>query len=142
MQSQTLQELLGSAAPASENQELGALVQYIRRILPDQKQLTRVHVSEESRFVEFTWHRRHFVVRPNLNVLELKGKTVMITGISQLMQAALRTKDRNAKVLGAVIENIKAAEDNMQARPEDAFFLLKQTKEALLKLAGKAAAKA
>ena len=120
-----------------QSQELSDLVQYIRRILPDQRHLTHVHQNKEANIVEFTWHSRHFVVKPTLEAFELKGKTIMVTGASQLMQAALRTKDRNTKIVGALLETIRSAEDNMRVHPEKAYALLKQVKATLLRLAGK-----
>ena len=124
----------------SSSPELAEIVQHIKRILPDQKSLTHLHANEESNFVEFVWHSRHFVVRPNLEALELKGKTLMITGASQLMQAALRTKDRNAKIVAAILETLTAAEENMRAHPDKAYALLKQVKTTMQRLAGKPAA--
>ena len=120
-----------------QDQKLSDLVQYIRRILPDHRHLTHVHQNKEADIVEFTWHSRHFVVKPTLEAFELKGKTIMVTGASQLMQAALRTKDRNTKIVGAVLETIHAAEENMRVHPDKAFVLLKQVKSTLLRLAGK-----
>ena len=120
-----------------KGQDLSELVQHIRRILPDHRHLTRMHENKEADIVEFTWHSRHFLVRPTLDAFELKGKTIMVTGASQLMQAALRTKDRNTKIVGAVLETIHAAEENMRVHPDKAFALLKKVKTTLLRLAGK-----
>lgn len=139
MASTDIQDLLSGPKQTSKAQELSDLVQYIRRIIPDQKQLTHMNTNEESGFAEFNWHTRHFLVKPSLHVFELKGATLMITGASQLMQAALRTKDRHSKVLGAIIENIRGAEESMKARPEKSFVLLRQVKDTLLRLAGKPA---
>ncbi|MBI4661595.1 MAG: hypothetical protein HY735_22460 [Verrucomicrobia bacterium] len=140
MPSPSLNIVLANAQPKSTSQELDELVRHIRHVLPDQKLLTHVHHNQEARLVEFTWHSRHFVVRPTLEVFELKGKTLMITGASQLMQAALRTKDRNIKVVGMLVATLQDAEDNMRVHPEKAFNLLKQVKETLHRMAGKSAA--
>lgn len=87
--------------------------------------------------VEFTWSTREFVVRRNLATFEVRGRTLIITGASTLMQATLRTKDRHARIVGAVIEAIRAAEDNLRANPEKSFALLEEVKNTLLKLARK-----
>jgi hypothetical protein len=118
------------------NQELEDLTQYIRKILPDQKALSHLKINPQAGVAEFTWHARHFVVRPTLDVFEVKGQTLLITGASMLIQAALRTKDRNAKIIEAVIETLHAAEDNMRGSPDKGLALLVEVKKALAKLAG------
>ncbi|MBI2947239.1 MAG: hypothetical protein HYY23_06305 [Verrucomicrobia bacterium] len=118
-------------------QELDELTQHIRKILPDQKAMSNLRTNPQANVVEFTWHARHFVVRPTLDVFELKGQTLLITGASMLIQAALRTKDKNTKVIEAVIETLHAAEDNMRGNPDRGLALLSEIKKTLSKLAGK-----
>lgn len=118
-------------------QELDDLTQYIRKTLPDQKALANLRANPQAGVVEFTWHARHFVVKMSLEVFELKGQTLLITGASMLISAALRTKDKNTKVVEAVIETLHAAEDNMRGSADRGLALLTEVKRTLSRLAGK-----
>ncbi|MBI4658757.1 MAG: hypothetical protein HY735_07890 [Verrucomicrobia bacterium] len=118
-------------------QELDDLTKYIRRMLPDLKQLSNMRNNETAGAVEFDWHARHFVVTPALAVFELKGQTLTLTCSSILMQAALRTKDKHAKVVGAIIESLRAAEETMRGKPTEGLALLEAVKRSLVKLIGK-----
>ena len=118
-------------------QELEDLTQYIRKILPDQKAMSNLRTNPAASVVEFTWHARHFVVKPTLDVFELKGQTLLITGASMLISAALRTKDKNTKIVEAVIESLRAAEENMRSNPDRGLSLLTEVKKILGKLSGK-----
>lgn len=120
-------------------QELDDLTLYIRKILPDPKALANLRTNPQAGVVEFNWHARHFVVTPTLEVFELKGKTLLVTGASMLIQAALRTKDKNTKILEAVVETLRKAEDNMRTHRERGFALLAEVKKTLSRLAGKPA---
>ena len=99
--------------------------------------MTNLRTNAQAGVVEFTWHARHFVVKPTLDVFELKGQTLLITGASMLISAALRTKDKNTKIVEAVIETLHAAEENMRASPDRGLSLLTEVKKILGKLAGK-----
>jgi hypothetical protein len=118
-------------------EEMKQVLDHIRQTVPQPKAMTHVKPSEEQGIVEFTWHARHFVVRTNLQVFEVKGSTLLITGASMLMQATLMTRDRHGKVLEAVIELIKAAEDNMLTNQAKSFPLLSQVKSTLTRMIGK-----
>jgi hypothetical protein len=118
-------------------QELEDLTKYIRKILPDLKQLTNMRHNESAGAVEFDWHARHYLVTSALNVFELKGQSLILTSSSILMQAALRTKDRNSKIVGAIVETLRAAEETMRSKPKDGLALLESVKKTLGKLIGK-----
>lgn len=118
-------------------QELNDLTQHIRRTLPDRKQLINMRPNEPAGMVEFDWHARHFIVTPTLNVFELKGQSLILTCSSILMQAALHTKDRNAKVIAQVIDTLRTAEESMRENQKDGLALLEAVKRSLLKLMGR-----
>ena len=115
-------------------QELDDLTKYIRRMLPDLKQLSNMRHNESAGAVEFDWHARHYVVTSALNVFELKGQSLILTSSSILMQAALRTKDRHSKIVGAIVETLRAAEETMRSKPKDGLALLESVKKTLAKL--------
>lgn len=116
---------------------LDDLTIHIRKVLPDSKALAHLQTNAQAGVVEFNWHSRHFVVKPTLEVFELKGRTLLITGISMLIQAALQTKDRHTKIIEAVVESLKAAEENLRANRDRGFSLLTDVKKTLSRLAGK-----
>jgi hypothetical protein len=119
-------------------QELVELDQYVRRNLPNQKAIAEMHRNEEGGFIQFVWHAQHFAVRPPLEVFQLKGANMFITGASMLMQAALRTRDKNSRVVEAVVENLLTAEQTMGSNQKEGLTLLSGIKKTLARLAGKA----
>jgi hypothetical protein len=72
-----------------------------------------------------------------MEVYELKGKTLLITGILMLIQAALQTKDRHTKIIEVVVETLQAAEENMRTNRDRGYSLLSEVKKTLSRLAGK-----
>ncbi|MBI2950187.1 MAG: hypothetical protein HYY23_21335 [Verrucomicrobia bacterium] len=117
---------------------LDELVQYIRRVLPAPRHLTRLEQNPLAGIVEVTWHSRNFAVTPKLEVVELKGRTLVCTGASMLLQTALRTKERNNRMITGIIETMRMAEDSMRYNPERGFTLLEDVKGTLVKMAGNA----
>lgn len=115
-------------------QDLELLTEHIRTTIPDRKNMSHLKVRPEAGIAEFMWHSRHFVAKPTLEVFEVKGPTVLITGASMLMQAALRTKERNSKVIEAVIDTLKTAEDQMRDSADRGLALLQQVKATLKRL--------
>jgi len=118
-------------------QDLEELARHIQRVLPDRAKLTRLEWNPNAGVVELTWSTRQFVVRPNLATFEVRGRTLMVTGASTLLQSTLQTKDRHARILGAVIEAIRTAEDNLRGNPEMSLALLDEVRNTLLRLARK-----
>lgn len=121
--------------PAAPNLE--ELTVHIRKVLPEPKALAHLQTNAQAGVVEFNWHARHFVVRPTMEVYELKGRTLLITGISMLIQAALQTKDRNTKIIEVIVETLQAAEESMRTNRERGYSLLAEVKKTLSRLAGK-----
>ncbi len=118
-------------------QELDDLTRHVRLMLPDLKQLSHMRHNEQAGVIEFDWHARHFVVTPTLNVFELKGQSLILTCSSILMQAALRTKDRNGKIVGEIVETLRAAEETMRGNQKEGLALVVAVKKTLLRLVGK-----
>ena len=118
-------------------QELDDLTLYIRRMLPDLRQLRNVQRNETAGLVQFEWYARRFVVMPTLRVFELKGQSLMLTCSSILMQAALQTKDRNVKIISQIIDSLRASEETMVGNQREGLALLATVKKTLLKLMGK-----
>ena len=117
-------------------QELDDLTGYIRKMLPDLKQLSNMRHNESAGVVEFDWHARHFVATAALKVFELKGQSLLLTCSSILMQAALQTKDRNGKIVGEIVETLRSAEETMRGNQKDGLALIGAVKKTLFKLLG------
>jgi hypothetical protein len=118
------------------NPKLEELAQYIRQTLPQSKSIAHLHIDEKIGAVRFSWHAREFIVKPSLEVLELKGQHLYVTGASMLMQAAFLKKDKNEKVLGVVEETLQQVEDLLLKRETDkGLKLLGSVKSTLQKLA-------
>jgi hypothetical protein len=113
------------------------LLDHIRQTIPQPKAMLHIKPREDTGIVEFTWNARHFVVKTTLQVFELKGSTILITGASMLMQATLQTRDRHGRVIEAIIELLQAAEENAYQNPAKSFPLLAQVKTTLTRLVGK-----
>jgi len=91
--------------------------------------------------VELTWQTRHVVVTLAMDVFELKGKNLFVTGVSTLMRSVLAKKKGNARVVEAVADSLAKVEDLLKSRRfETAFALLESVKHTLRKEAGKSAA--
>lgn len=118
--------------PAIEN--LQQLEEYLRKTLPEARSIQKLHRNEEGKYIDFVWHQRHFVVKPELQVFELKDARLFITGASMLIQASLLKKDRSEKVLVAVLETIEKAEEMMRSNREQGLALVESAKGSLRKL--------
>jgi len=101
------------------DQKLDELAQYIVRILPQRKSISNLREDAKAGIVRFTWHAHHFAVKPSLEVLELKGANLFITGASILMQSALSTCHKNSKVLGGMDDTLRQVEDFFSNHPPD-----------------------
>ena len=115
---------------------LEELTQYIRETLPQPKSILHMRPMTEAGAVSFAWNGREFVVKNSLQALEIKNDKLFITGASMLMQLALVKRNKNEKVLGAVVENLRQAEEllNNPLRREQGLTLLGTVKSSLKRL--------
>ncbi|MBM3833851.1 MAG: hypothetical protein FJ403_11390 [Verrucomicrobia bacterium] len=117
-------------------QQLEELAQYIRQTLPQPKAITRLAIDTKANVVSYAWNAHKFLIKPSLEVLELRAINLVITGASMLMQAALMKRDKDNKVLGAIDESLRQVEDlfsNHQS--EKGLALLESVKRTLEKIA-------
>jgi hypothetical protein len=120
-------------------ESLDELVQYIRGAIPQPKKISHMQRKEEAQVVTFHWQGREFLVKKSLEVLELKGKALYLTGASMLLQMVLMKRSRNEKVIEGILTVLKEAEEMIasQHRSETGVKLLAVVKGSLAKLAGK-----
>jgi hypothetical protein len=90
---------------------LEELTVYLRETLPQPKAISHLKPLAEAGAMRFMWNGREFVVKPTLQTMEIKDNKLLLTGASTLMQLVLMGKTRNERVLGAVVENIRQAEE-------------------------------
>jgi hypothetical protein len=126
-----------TASPA--NEALEELATYIRQTLPQPRAIQKLEMMHQLDAVRFHWQGREFLVRKNMDVLELKGgDNLYVTGTSILIQSVLMKKSKNEKVLGAIEEILKEAEEmiNSKFKAEAGLKLLETAKASLVKLLG------
>lgn len=109
----------------------------VRRAVPIPSSISRLEVNLASGFVDLTWQSRHFVVKPPLEVFELKGKTLFVTGVSMLIQTILTRQESVGKVVKAVNSALERVDDLFKTRrPDAALSLLTQAKATVARHAG------
>jgi hypothetical protein len=119
--------------------DLNDLSLHIRHSLPDAKAILNLKVLQQLGVVTFYWHGVEFLVRPSLQVLELRGKNVYITGLSTLLQLILARKTQQEKMVDSVIARINQVEDIIQSNKEteSAVRVLGSAKETLNRMVGR-----
>lgn len=118
-------------------QTLQELAEYIRKTLPQSSSIANLSTNEQAGVVEFSWQSRNFVVRPSLEVMEMKSKNLYITGASMLMQAAFMTRNANQKVIEGIVNTLQQVEDTVKRDRERGLSLLQSAKQTVARLAGK-----
>jgi hypothetical protein len=97
---------------------LDQLTQHIRQNVPQPKAIVNLHLQEKTGVVTFVWHAREFVVKRSLEVLELKGQNLYVTGATMLMQSALRSAGKSEVVLESLMDAIRHAEELIKDKDE------------------------
>jgi hypothetical protein len=124
---------------ALENEALEELALYIRQTLPQPRAIQKLEMMHKLEAVRFHWQGREFLVRKNMDVLELKGgENLYVTGTSILIQNVLTKRSKNEKVLNAIEEILKEAEEmiNSKFKADAGLKLLETAKTSLIKLLG------
>ena len=118
--------------------DLDELIVYLRRTLPQPKAIQQLKANEEGNYVTFQWNSRSFLVRQNLQVLEIKSGRVFITGASTLMQSTLMVKNHHQKAIEGIVEDLSQAEEmiNGPYRRDQGLRLLDGVKKTLARLSG------
>ena len=119
-------------------ESLEQLAQYVQRTIPEPRALAALKVHEQSNYVAFQWHSTQFVIKKSMQVFELKGHDIFVSGLSVLMQAALMRTERNERVISVILESMLQVQ-NLVANGEDVasgLKLLSGIKQSLKKLAG------
>ena len=125
-----------SMPAAGAKTDLANLADMIRRILPARPPISNLEVREDLGHVSFHWQAKDFAVDKRLNVFELKGKTLFVTASSILLQSVLHKKDKNRRVIEAVIEVLSEVQHliNTKHRVENGIQLLRSAQGTLAKL--------
>ena len=119
-------------------ESLEQLAQYVQRSIPEPRALSALRAQEQSDYVSFQWHSTQFVIKKSLQVFELRGQSLLVSGTSILMQAAFLQNERNQRVLTVVVDSMLQAQE-LVANGEDVALglkLLGSVKQSLRKLSG------
>ena len=95
---------------------LDELAQYVRQSLPDSRSILHLKVNPTMGAVSFIWHGLEFIVKPSLQVVEVRGYTLYLTGVSTLLQTVLMRRNANVKVLEAALKTIEEAEEMIRVQ--------------------------
>ena len=108
----------------------------IRRILPARPPISSLEVKEDLGHVSFHWQAKDFAVDRHLHVFELKGKRLFVTASSILLQSVLQKKDKNRRVIEAVIEVLVEVQHliDTKQRADSGVKLLRTAQSTLQKL--------
>jgi hypothetical protein len=119
--------------------KLDELALYLREAIPQPKMIAHLKNNEQAGVVTFSWNGREFVVKPSLEVLELKNGRVFVTGCSMLMQLTLCTRTRHEKVLAPIVEMLQQTEEliNNPMNRDKGLNLIGTVKTTLKRLVGK-----
>ena len=120
-------------------ENLDQLVQYLRQTLPYPKSIINLQVKDKIGAVTFYWQGVEFLVKPSLHVLEVRGHSLYITGLSTLLQTVLMKGDQNEKLLENALQSINDAEDLIRVKNQTqaGLQLLGSVRDTLGKLAGR-----
>ena len=95
---------------------LDELAQYVRQSLPDSRSILHLKVNPKMGAVSFIWQGLEFVVKPSLQVVEVRGYTLYVTGVSTLLQTVLMREHANVKVLEMALKSVEEAQEMIQVQ--------------------------
>ena len=117
---------------------LEQLAQYVQRSVPEPRSLRALQAQENSNYVSFEWNATRFVIKKSLQVFEIRGQSLQVTGSSILMQETFVRSERLERILSVLIDSMHQAQ-TLVANEEDVTMgleLLAGAKESLRKLIG------
>lgn len=117
---------------------LEQLAQYVQKSIPEPRALTGLRTQEQNGYISFQWHTTQFVVKKTLQVFELRGQSLLVTGSSILMQAAFTASQRQERILSAIVDAMRQAQTLVENGEDIAMGLklLEGVKQSLRKLKG------
>ncbi len=116
---------------------LEELTQHLKCALPQPKAILHLKSSEDGKYIKFVWNGKTFLVLKNLQVFEVKGTKVFITGASSLMQSTLMVKNYHQKSIEGMAETLAEIEGMVESvyKRERGLQMLDVVKNKLAKLA-------
>lgn len=120
------------------NDELNELIQFIRETVPQPKSILNLQIQNPPGIASFRWHQRDYIVKPSLQVFEIKGKNIFLTASSMLLQTAFMRKRGTSKALEVAVETLQQVESFINGRSIDkGVILLAGVKKTLAGLASR-----
>jgi hypothetical protein len=118
---------------------LDELAQYIRKTIPNPKAILNLQPKNAMGAVTFYWHGVEFLVKPTLQVMEIRGNNLYITGLSTLLQVVLLRSNQDEKGIESALASINEAEDLIRVKnqPKAGAKLLQVAVDTLKRVIGK-----
>lgn len=112
------------------------LIAHVRENLTPSSAITGLKVHETHGFVSFRWYERDFVVKKSIEVFEVKGQNLFVTGASILLQAVLTKAEFDAKTVETIVSSIRRVEELIgdDDQRDSGFKLLGTVRDTLKKL--------
>ena len=108
------------------------MVQFVRGTLPQSKSILNLHIKNPPGVISFCWHEREYLVNKAMEVFEVKGKDLFVTGTSLLMQATLLKRKKTENITEAANESLSQVEGFFKrSEIEKGLTLLESVKKAL-----------
>ena len=83
---------------------LEQLAHYVQRSIPEPRALAAITPHERNDYVSFRWHSTQFVIKKTLQVFEVKGQCLFVTGSSMLMQSAFIKIEHTERILSTIVD--------------------------------------
>lgn len=112
---------------------LDRLILQIRSTIPHPEAIHDVSFQPALDGLTFIWFGNTFFAKPTLEVFEIRGRTLYVTGNSLLLQSLISFESEQVKVLEEVSSFLNRAEDILgrRYRHEDGVTVLKQAHASL-----------
>jgi hypothetical protein len=89
---------------------LQQVADYVRSTIPMPGAIMQMRASESAGGVTFFWQGIEFFVRESLQVFELRGNTLFITGLSSLLQTVLSRRKLDDHKFNGFVSQLSEAE--------------------------------
>jgi len=115
---------------------LDELAQYIRQTVPIPRAILQLKPNQAAGGASFIWHGVEFFVKPSLHVLEVRGHSLYITGLSTLLQTVFMKASQSEEKFGALLDALAQAEDlaRVQHQPRAAAQTLASVRQMLQRM--------
>jgi hypothetical protein len=118
---------------------LDELAQYIRQTIPQPRAILQLKPKPMAGGVTFIWHGVEFFVKPSLHVLEIRGHSLYITGLSTLLQTVFMKTSQSEEKFGSLLDALGQAENLVRGQNQSraAAQVISSVRQNLQKMVGR-----